>query len=136
MSWRAMSFVLFWVVVIQFAGCASYNPGSFPQPPPEPESAKEPVEIRVNSMVRLVTTDGGQYSGEVVRVSANAVAIGKVGNYGYEELIFPRGRIASIEVRKESGVATALVASIGVVALGVFALATLIVASGGIGVGS
>lgn len=136
MFWRAMSFVLIWWVVIQMAGCASYNPGSFPKPPPDPKASKEPVEIRVHSMVRLVTTDGGQYSGEVVRVSPSALAIGKVGNYGYEEMIFPRNRIASIEVRKESGVATALVASIGVVTAAFIGLAVLIAASGGLSFGS
>ena len=136
MSWRAMSCVLIWVIVIQIAGCASYNPGSFPKPPPEPEEPEEPIEIRKGSMVRLVTTDGGQYSGEVVRVSTSALAIGKVGNYGYEELIFPRGRIASIEVRKESGVATALVVSVGVVTAAFIGLAVLIAASGGFSVGS
>lgn len=136
MFWRAMSFVLVWWVVIQMAGCASYNPGSFPQPPPEPEVPKDPVEIRVHSVVRLVTTDGGKYSGEVVRVSSSALAIGKVGNYGYEELVFPRNRIASIEVRKESKAATYLIAGIGAVALGFFSLVALVAASGGFSVGS
>ena len=98
---------------------------------PAPARGSRIVGERAN--VRVVLRDGRVVKGDVVRVSSEELVLGRPGNYGTKEEIFPASAIESIEVESLSqggqAATVALVALVGVVVIGVASLS----ASGGFG---
>lgn len=111
-----------WTITLLFflAGCSTYQMGVLPEYPDsdgQVEGKKAPVVVHVGSDVKLSLSDGRVVKGRVSQVSAEAVVLGKVGNYGWEEKVFPREQIAKLEVQHPNSLVGGILTGLAVTSL-------------------
>jgi hypothetical protein len=85
-------------------GCTSYQPAVMSGAASmTEENATRRLVVEVGDQVRMTTTAGQVVSGEVISLSGTEVVLGKLGNYGPEELNLPLSEIQYVEVEKVAG---------------------------------
>ena len=88
------------VLLLTLPGCAGYRPAMLPSAADNSPRETESVVLQVGSVVKFSLADGTSVSGEVVRVTDTEFALGKVGNYGYEEQVFALSEVHDLKARK------------------------------------
>jgi hypothetical protein len=117
------------LMVIQSMGCGTYRLANIPgNSEPHPETVQaEPIKVGVDVKIELKT--GEIKKGEVSAVSAELVALKKIGNFGLEQDEYLWTDIQQIEVYRpaifESFVTTAVVMFASYAALMVIALSQM-----------
>ena len=115
---------VFWlaVLVLTLPGCAGYHPAVLPAAGTDIPRNDEPLVLHVGSKVRFSLADGTAVSGEITRVTPTEFAIGKVGNYGYEERIFLIKDVRDLEAQKMTTAGSVLANTTSVLVVGFIAL--------------
>ncbi len=99
-----MRFIRLVVLCFFLSGC-SYQQVALPttnEPSPEEPLAK------IGQTVKVTTTDGSKFEGEVVSVSVGEIVLGKPGNYGFEETVIRAEDIVEIKTEKVHGVVSGI----------------------------
>ena len=115
---------LFWMVMLCafLSGCSTYRSVSLPRSDSTAVSNEAEETVKTGWSVRIALRSGESVSGEVSQILDESLALGKLGNYGYEERIIKFGEVESIEVEQASGVESVVMISVAAVAvLGLFA---------------
>lgn len=110
-------------------GCTAYRRAALPPPSGNADiGVADPVEVvRPGMTVRVLLRTGEELTGEVLRVSPEALVFGKPSNYGWQERTIPAADILSLEVQQASTLGKVLAWTVGttmlVAAAGLIALA-------------
>ena len=108
------------------AGWASYQPASLPLDGSADASATVLDVVEAGQNVRITVLSGEIIEGKVASVTANGLAVGQTGNYGYTERTVAASEIAQLEVQSgSSGSKIAIYAAAGVFVVGAIAVAAL-----------
>nr|MEE4269989.1 hypothetical protein [Candidatus Krumholzibacteria bacterium] len=128
------SFSIFMLAVLVLPGCTSYQPAVMSGGASlTEENATWRLVVEVGDQVRMTTTAGQVVSGEVISLSGTEVVLGKLGNYGPEELNLPLSEIQYVEVEKVAGPMGFLGGTVAVVLIVAGSLVFFIGLTGGIG---
>jgi hypothetical protein len=91
-------------MVANLSGCATYAPARMPNHFPNPAAkAPRPVPVAAGMSAKATLNSGESVSGEVTAVSDSSLTIGRIGNYGLQEIVVPTSELARLEVEDQSG---------------------------------
>jgi hypothetical protein len=114
------------------SSCSSYKLARLPAADNELPAPGDRI-VGPSANVRVTLHDGRVVRGDVVRASSTELVLGRAGNYGINEDVYPSGAIAKIEVESlTEGGQVSTIALLVVTGAVVVAVASLS-ASGGFG---
>jgi hypothetical protein len=120
--------------VVQLTGCTAYRTVSIADQSPDiARSSEAGWGVGVGDRVRVSTTSGETFVGQVMSVDSNALVVRQVGNFGTAETTVLASDLGTLEVEKATKFGKAAIGTTVFTAIVVIGVAVAFYSSDGIG---